>query len=86
MQVVKWGVYTYGQTIHPRAFTKGQLVLRAAEHVRKNVPGPSKFAPNWEGPYIVREAHNSGYYSLAKEDGIALMDTIYRKWLKQYCA
>ena len=57
MQVVKWGVYTYGQTIHPRAFTKGQLVLRAAEHVRKNVPGPSKFAPNWEGPYIVREAH-----------------------------
>ena len=35
----------YEQTIHPRAFTERQLVLRAAEHVRKNVPRSSKFAP-----------------------------------------
>ena len=35
----------YAQTVHPRAFTEGKLVLRVAEHVRKNVPGPSKFAP-----------------------------------------
>ena len=45
-------VKAYGQTVHPRTFTEGQLVLRAVEHVRKNVPGPSKFAPKWEGPYI----------------------------------
>lgn len=35
----------YRQTVHPRVFVKGQLVLKAAEHVRKNIPGPSKFAP-----------------------------------------
>ena len=35
----------YRLTVHPRTFTEGQLVLRAAEHVRKNVLGPSKFAP-----------------------------------------
>ena len=76
----------YGQTVHPRTFPEGQLVLRAAEHVRKNVLGPSKFAPKWEGPYIIREAHDSGYYYLAKEDGTTLMGPINEKWLKQYYA
>ena len=76
----------YGQTVHPRTFLEGQLVLRAAEHVRKNVLGPSKFAPKWEGPYIIREAHDSGYYYLAKEDGTTLMGPINEKWLKQYYA
>ena len=38
-------VKAYGQTVHPRAFTEGQLVLKPPEHVRKNVLRPSKFAP-----------------------------------------
>ena len=62
----------YGQTVHLRIFAERQLVLRVAEHVRKNIPGPSKFALKWEGPYIIREAHNSGYYYLTKEDGTSL--------------
>jgi len=52
----------YAQAVHPRAFAKGQLVLRTTEHVRRNLPRPSKSAPKWEGPYIIREAHDSGYY------------------------
>ena len=72
----------YRQIVHPRTFIEGQLVLRAAEHVRKNVPKPSKFAPKWEGPYIIKEAHDNGYYYLAKKDGTALADPIKRKWLK----
>ena len=76
----------YTQTIRPRAFTKGQLILRTAEHVRRNLPRPSKFAPKWEGPYIIREAHDSGYYYLIKEDGIVLTKPINGKWLKQYYA
>ncbi|XP_065622163.1 uncharacterized protein LOC136064401 [Quercus suber] len=52
----------YGQILHPRVFIEGRMVLRAMEHVRKNISGPSKFAPKWEGPYIIREAHGSGYY------------------------
>ena len=35
----------YAQAVRPRAFTEGQLVLRTAEHVRRNLLGPSKFAP-----------------------------------------
>ena len=51
----------YAQIVHLKAFTEGQLVLRTVEHVRRNLPGPSKFSLKWEGPYIIREVHNSGY-------------------------
>ena len=74
----------YAQTVHPRAFTEGQLVLKAAEHVRKNIPGPSKFTLKWEGPYIIRKAYDSGYYYLTKEDRMVLTNPINGKWLKQY--
>ena len=76
----------YTQAVRPRAFTEGQLVLRIAEHVRKNLSGPSKFALKWEGPYIIRKAHDSGYYYLTKEDGTVLTEPINGKWLKQYYA
>ena len=76
----------YAQAIRPRIFTEGQLVLRMAKQVRRNLPGPSKFTPKWEGPYIIRKAHESGYYHLTKEDGIVLTEPINRKWLKQYYA
>ena len=84
----------YAQAVRPRTFTEGQLVLRMAEHVRRNLPGPSKFTPKWEGPYIIRTAHESGYYHLTKEDGTVLTkedatvltEPINGKWLKQYYA
>ena len=76
----------YAQAVRPRAFTEGQLVLRTAEHVRRNLLGPSKFAFKWEGPYIIKEAHDSWYYYLTKEDGIVLKEPINGKWLKQYYA
>ena len=72
----------YAQAVRPRAFTEGQLVLRTAEHVRRNLPRPSKFAPKWEGPYIIKKAHESGYYYLTKEDGTVLTEPINGKWLK----
>jgi hypothetical protein len=52
------------------------MVLKAAEFVRRNLPSPSKFAPNWDGPYIIREAHGSRYYRLSKSDGTILADPI----------
>ena len=76
----------YAQAICPRAFTKGQLVLRMAEHVRRNLLGPLKFTLKWEGPYIIRKAHESGYYYLTKEDETVLTEPINGKWLKQYYA
>ena len=60
------------------------MVLKAAEFARRNLPSPSKFSPNWDGPYIIREAHESGYYRLSKSDETALADPINGKWLKHY--
>ena len=74
----------YGKTVHTRIFSQGQMVLKTADHVRRGLPSPSKFTPNWEGPYVIREAHDSGYYRLSKVDGTILADPINGKWLKSY--
>ena len=74
----------YGRTIKESVFTKGQLVLRIADHVRRGLARPFKFSSKWEGPFKIREANASGYYHLAQMDGKELMDTINGKWLKSY--
>ena len=55
----------YDRMTKERVFAEGQLVLRVADYVRRGMAGPSKFAPKWEGPLVIREAYPSGYYSLA---------------------
>ena len=65
---------------------EGQLVLRVADNVRRGMARPSKFAPKWEGPLVIREIHLNGYYRLAQMDGKDLIDPINGKWLKHYYA
>jgi hypothetical protein len=74
----------YRKTLQTRIFAKDQMVLRTEDHVRRGLPLPSKFAPNWEGPYLICEAYDSGYYKLAKVDSTTLADPINGKWLKHY--
>uniref|UniRef100_A0A2N9GSU7 Integrase catalytic domain-containing protein n=1 Tax=Fagus sylvatica TaxID=28930 RepID=A0A2N9GSU7_FAGSY len=74
----------YEKKLQTRIFAKGQMVLRTVDHVRRGLPSPSKFAPNWEGPYLIREAYDSGYYKLSTADGTILADPINGKWLKRY--
>uniref|UniRef100_A0A2N9IIT4 RNA-directed DNA polymerase n=1 Tax=Fagus sylvatica TaxID=28930 RepID=A0A2N9IIT4_FAGSY len=78
----------YEKTLQTRIFAKGQMVLKTVEmvpvDVRRGLPSPSKFAPNWEGPYLIREAYDSGYYRLSTADGTTLADPINGKWLKRY--
>ena len=61
-------------------------MLRVADYVKRDMVGPFKFAPKWEGPLVVREAYLSGYYCLAQMDGKDLMDPINGKWLNRYYA
>ena len=42
-----------------------ERVLKVADYVRRGMAGLFKFAPKWEGPLVIREAHPSGYYRLA---------------------
>ena len=76
----------YGRMTKERVFVEGQLVPRVADYVRRGMVGPSKFAPKWEGPFVIRETHPRGYYRLAQMDGKDLMDPINVKWLKCYYA
>ena len=69
----------YNRMTKKRVFTKGELVLKVANYVRQGMAGPSKFAPKWEGPFVIREAHQSGYYCLTQMDGRDLMDPINGK-------
>jgi hypothetical protein len=74
----------YSKALRVRVFVEGQMVLKAVELVRRGLPSTSKFSRNWDGPYIIREAHGSGYYRLSKSDGTILTDPINGKWLKHY--
>ncbi|KAL6315377.1 hypothetical protein AAG906_000487 [Vitis piasezkii] len=73
----------YNRKAQPRVFKIGTLVLRKVfeNTVEK---GAKKFQANWEGPYIVFKAGESGVYHLQKLDGTPLL----RPWnvsnLKQY--
>ncbi|GLU03922.1 hypothetical protein SLE2022_210930 [Rubroshorea leprosula] len=43
-----------------------------------------KFAANWDGRFIIIEAHDSGYYHLKTNEGKSLPDPVNVKWLKPY--
>ena len=62
------------------------MVLKAADHIKRNLSAPSKFAPSWEGPYLIREASASGYYNLATTEAESLTEPINGKWLKLHYA
>ena len=55
----------YGRMTRERVFSKGQLVLKAVDHVRQSVVGPYKLSPKYEEPLVIREAHARAYYRLA---------------------
>ncbi|KAL6185431.1 hypothetical protein ACLB2K_041565 [Fragaria x ananassa] len=74
----------YNRTVKERCFKEGDLVLKTADWVRKQVSGPSKFAPQWEGPFVVKKSHSSGYYVLTSITGGAHISPINGKWLKLY--
>lgn len=73
----------YNCKVKPRSFKNGTLVLRKVFENTAEV-GAGKFQANWEGPYIVSKASESGAYHLQKLDGTPLL----RPWnvsnLKQY--
>ncbi|XP_016648271.1 PREDICTED: uncharacterized protein K02A2.6-like [Prunus mume] len=74
----------YNRTVKLQAFKQGDLALKFVEHVRRQVSGPSKFGPQWEGPFAVKEVYSNGYYHLVSVKEGTLTDPINGKWLKPY--
>ncbi|GLU21503.1 hypothetical protein SLE2022_376370 [Rubroshorea leprosula] len=61
-----------------------EMVLKASDHVRKNITGQSKFAANWDDPFIIAEAHDNRYHHFNTYEGESLSDLVNAKWLKAY--
>ncbi|KAJ1438451.1 hypothetical protein SESBI_03066 [Sesbania bispinosa] len=53
----------YEKLVKPRMFHEGELVLKATDAIMRK-QHTSKWAPNWEGPYVIQEAHAGGYCTL----------------------
>ena len=59
---------SYNKRVKPRMFQSGDLVLRKVFENTVDL-AVGKFQPNWEGPYLVTRAGESGSYTLDKLDG-----------------
>ncbi|KAJ3684309.1 hypothetical protein LUZ61_013473 [Rhynchospora tenuis] len=57
----------YEKLSRPRAFRKGELVLVLRRPITGRHHGP-KFAPNWEGPFIIDQVYDGGAYLLCDRE------------------
>ncbi|KAK4354625.1 hypothetical protein RND71_026819 [Anisodus tanguticus] len=57
----------FNKKVKPRVFKLGQLVLKRIFPHQNEAKG--KFAPNWQGPYIVHRVLTGGALILAEMDG-----------------
>ena len=74
----------YNKALKSRVFVKGQMFLKAVDHVRRNLSAPSRFAPSWERPYLIRDANDNDFYHIATVEGESFAELINGKWLRLY--
>jgi hypothetical protein len=72
----------YDKKVRPRMFQEGDLVLKKL----LALPGEnlSKWAPNYEGPYIVKKAFSGGALQLSRIDGEDLARPVNSDSVKRY--
>ncbi|KAJ1684808.1 hypothetical protein LUZ63_016198 [Rhynchospora breviuscula] len=76
-------IRAYEKLSRARAFRKGELVLVLRRSITGRHHGP-KFAPNWEGPYIIDQVYDGGVYLLADQEGNHPISPINGRYLKKY--
>ena len=64
----------YAQAVRPRAFTEGQLVLRIAEHVRRNLQDPPNSPQNGKDPTSSEKLMKVGITTLQRKMGQSLQN------------
>ena len=72
----------YNLKVKKRFFREGDLVLRKIE--ASGVGPKGKMAPNWEGPYRVKEVVGRGSYHLQTLDGTEVPRSWHAANLKVY--
>ena len=72
----------YAKSVIERRFKVNDLVLRSTAYLKHHTGG--KWSPNWEGPYVVKEALPRNSYRLINADGVELPDPINARHLKKF--
>ena len=65
----------FDKKVRPCKFDQGDLVLKKISHAVKDNRG--KWAPNYEGPFVVKRAFSGGALVLTKVCFIALLSLIF---------
>jgi TPP-dependent trihydroxycyclohexane-1,2-dione (THcHDO) dehydratase len=75
-------VKAYNKKVRPRVFQEKDLVLKKL----LSLPGENhnKWAPNYEGPYIVKKAFSGGALKLSRIDGEDLTRPMNSDSVKRY--
>ncbi|XP_071939079.1 uncharacterized protein [Coffea arabica] len=72
----------YNKKVHRRAFEEGDKVLKRILSMQDEAKG--KFAPNWQGPFIVQKVLPGGALILAEMDGRAFPQPINSDMCKKF--
>ena len=72
----------FNKKVRPRQFTPGQLVLKKIFPHQGEAKG--KFAPNWQGPYMVHRVLSGGAVILAEMDDRVITKPINSDVIKKY--
>ena len=74
----------FDKKVRLRKFHEGDLVLKKMSHAVKDNRG--KWAPNYEGPFVVKKAFSGGALVLTNMDGKELPLPINSDVVKRYYA
>ena len=74
----------FDKKVRPHEFREGNLVLKKVSPVQKDYRG--KWAPNYEGPFVVKRAFSGGALILTDMDGEELRMPINSDAVKRYYA
>ena len=75
---------SYDKKVRPQGFQEGDLVLKTI----LRLPGEdqNKWAPNYDGPYMVKKAFSGGALLLSRMDGEDLVRPVNSDSIKKYYA
>ena len=74
----------YNKKVKSRHFDEGDLVLKKILPNQRDTQG--KWAPNWEGPYVVKKVFSGGALMLQEMDGKMLSSPFNADTVKKYYA
>jgi len=74
----------FNKKVRSRKFHEGDLVLKKMSHTVKDNRG--KWAPNYEGPFVVKRAFSGGALVLSNMDGEELPSPVNSDVVKRYYA